>query len=297
MAIESRPFETAADLRRMQALQQELWALEAERTHTHVGDLAWWATMHIGREAEWKRRLWLDGDRCVAWGWLDRPASFDYEVHRDHRGGALHEEVLDWFETEAEDGAFQAWVMDGDDASLQLLTGRGFAWADPYKWYAHYVRELDDALPQPQLPDGLTLRTVRGDEDLHARVEVHCAAWENSRVTEASYRNVMRVWPYRPDLDCVLETSDGTFVSYVLCWYDDANRVGEFEPVGTHADFRRQGFGAAVCTYALRRLREEGASKAIVYAGGRDEDLQARALYESIGFQQHTRMTELRKER
>ena len=70
----SRPYESAADLRLMQSLQQELWAIERERTHTHLGDLVWWATMHTGRESEWKRRLWLDGDRCVAWARLDRPA-------------------------------------------------------------------------------------------------------------------------------------------------------------------------------------------------------------------------------
>jgi ribosomal protein S18 acetylase RimI-like enzyme len=138
---------------------------------------------------------------------------------------------------------------------------------------------------------------VRGDDDLHARVEVHRATWAPSRVTEESYRNVMRTWPYRRDLDCVLEAPDGSFAAYVLCWYDEANRVGEFEPVGTHPVYRRRGFGTAVCTYALRRLAEEGAEKAIVYAGGRDEDVQARALYESVGFRQHTRMTELRRER
>jgi ribosomal protein S18 acetylase RimI-like enzyme len=296
MAVRARPYETDADLRRMQSLQQELWALEGERTHTHVGDLAWWAGTHIGWEPEWKRQLWLDGDRCVAWALLNRPASLDYEVHRDHRGRALHEEVLDWFESEAESGTLQAWVMDGDDASLELLTRRGFAPPDPYKWYAYYVLELDGPGTPPQVPDGFTLRTVRGDEDLHERVEVHRATWAPSRVTEESYRKVMRAWPYRPDLDCVLEAPDGTFAAYVLCWYDDVNRVGEFEPVGTHPDHRRRGFGAAVCRYGLDRLREEGARKAIVYAGGRDEDVRARALYESVGLRRHTRMTGLRKD-
>jgi ribosomal protein S18 acetylase RimI-like enzyme len=281
----------------MQVLQQELWALEGERTHAHVGDLAWWATMHTGRESEWKRRLWLDGDRCVAWAWLDRPASFDYEVHRDHRGDALHEEVVDWFESEAEADALQAWVMDGDDASLELLARRGFARPDPYKWYAYHVQELDAGVTVTDAPDGFVLRSVRGGADLHERVEVHRATWAPSRVTEESYRKVMRAWPYRSDLDCVLETPEGTFASYALCWYDEANRVGELEPVGTHPDHRRRGFGAAVCRYALRRLQEVGAQRAIVYAGGRDEDLPARALYESLGFRRHTRMTELRKER
>jgi ribosomal protein S18 acetylase RimI-like enzyme len=119
--------------------------------------------------------------------------------------------------------------------------------------------------------------------------------WGPSRLTEDTYRDVMGVWPYRPDLDCVLEAPDGSFAAYVLCWYDDANRVGEFEPVGTRPEHRRRGFGSAVCLFALRRLWEEGAQSAIVYAGGREADEPARSLYESIGFHRHTRMVELRK--
>jgi ribosomal protein S18 acetylase RimI-like enzyme len=279
----------------MQSLQQELWALAGERTQTHVGDLAWWATMHTGREREWKRRLWLDGEPCVAWAWLHRPGSLDYEVHVDLRGGAVHEQVLDWFEAEAEGGPLQTWIMDGDQASRELLERRGFVQPADAKWYAYYAQDLPAA---PSVAaDGVVLRTVRGEEDLRARVAVHRAAWEPSRLTEESYRNVIRTWPYRSDLDCVAEAPDGSFAAYVLCWYDEANHVGEFEPVGTHPAYRRRGLGAAVCSYALTRLHEVGARKAIVYAGWREEDRPARALYESIGFRQHARVTELRKER
>jgi len=281
----------------MQSLQQELWSTEAERTHAHVGDLAWWETQLVGRAHEWKRHLWLDGDRCVAWAWLDRPAKLDYEVHVDQRGRALHEEVLDWFESEAEADAdrLEAWVMDGDDVTLGLFGRRGFDRPAHAPSYEYYVRELSEQQPVPVLRDGFRLRTVRGEEDLHERVEVHRAVWAPSRVTDESYGEVMRTWPYRPDLDCVVETPDGTFAAYVLCWYDDANRVGEFEPVGTHPRYRRLGLGAAVCAFALRRLEEVGATKAIVYAGGRDEDAPARALYESLGFRRHTRMVRVER--
>ena len=276
----------------MQSLQQELWAVEAERTQTHVGDLAWWASMHTGREHEWKRRLWLDGDRCVGWAWLHRPATLDYEVHLDHRGGHVHEEVLDWFEAEAEGSSLEAWAMDGHN---EALARRAFARPVAYKSYAYYVQDLPAS--QGGVEDGFILRTVRGVEDLAARVAVHRAAWEPSRVTEDSYRNVMATWPYRSDLDCVVEAPDGTFAASVLCWYDEDNRVGEFEPVGTHPAYRRRGLGAAVCSYALARLHEVGARKAIVYTGGREADGPARTLYESIGFRQHARAIELRKER
>jgi ribosomal protein S18 acetylase RimI-like enzyme len=159
------------------------------------------------------------------------------------------------------------------------------------------VQDLDAPQADVEVPEGFTLRTVDGEKDLHERVEVHRAVWAPSRVTEESYGNVMRAWPYRADLDCVLEAPDGTFAAYVLCWYDERNGVGELEPVGTHPGQRRRGFGAAVCRYALQRLKEAGARQAIVYAGGRPEDAGAHALYESVGFRCHTRAVELRKER
>jgi ribosomal protein S18 acetylase RimI-like enzyme len=81
----------------------------------------------------------------------------------------------------------------------------------------------------------------------------------------------------------VVEAPDGRFAAYCLCWPDDENRVGEFEPVGVRSDFRRRGLGAAVCTFALQRLHEEGGRQAIVYCATE----QACALYESIGFRIH----------
>ncbi len=125
--IQGRPFESPGDLSLMQALQQELWPLEGPRVRAHIGDLAWWATMHTGREHEWERHLWLEGGRCVAWAWFRRPASLDYQVHSAYRGGELHHAVLDWFETEAEgDGPLSTFVMDGDEPSLRVLTDRGY---------------------------------------------------------------------------------------------------------------------------------------------------------------------------
>lgn len=280
----------------MQALQQELWALEGPQVLTHVGDLAWW--LHRGAEKDWNRRLWLDGDRCVAWAWLWPPAALDYDVHPEHRGGSVEREVLEWFESEAAGtDLLTTFALEGDADRLAVLTERGYGASEPLSWYAYHVQELDRELPDPVVPDGFTLRTVRTEADFHQRVALHRAVWAPSRLTEEGYRKVTSAWPYRADLDCVVEASDGTFAAYVLCWFDEENGVGEFEPVGTHPDYRRRGLGAAVCRYGLRRLQEEGARSAIVYGGGRDEDKRSRALYESIGFRRHSRAIELRQER
>ena len=147
---------------------------------------------------------------------------------------------------------------------------------------------------EPAAPDGYRLRTIE-PTDLEQRVEIHRTVWTPSRVTAESFANVQAAWPYRRDLDCVVEAPDGSFAAYCLAWLDDANRVGQFEPVGTHPDYHRRGLATAVCRFALLRLREEGATRAIVYSlegfGG------GTALYESIGMREHARSVELVKRR
>jgi ribosomal protein S18 acetylase RimI-like enzyme len=114
-------------------------------------------------------------------------------------------------------------------------------------------------------------------------VSIHREVWAPSRVTGSSFAQVRAEWPYRESLDCVVEAPDGRFAASCLCWPDDENGVGEFEPVGVRPEFRRRGLGAAACTFALRRWHEEGGRQAIVYCAS----TPACALYESVGFRRH----------
>jgi GNAT superfamily N-acetyltransferase len=94
---------------------------------------------------------------------------------------------------------------------------------------------------------------------------------------------------YRADLDCVVEAPDGSIAAYTLAWLDEVNAVGQFEPVGTHADHRRLGLARAVGLYALRRLRDLGATSALVACRGDAAYPIPCKLYESIGFREVSR--------
>jgi ribosomal protein S18 acetylase RimI-like enzyme len=179
-----------------------------------------------------------------------------------------------------EPDATEAVALEDDEEARAFLARHGFTKPGRAIHFNH--RAVADAPIPPPLTDGFRYRTVE-PEDLAERVAVHRDVWEPSRVTESSYRNVMAEWPYRRSLDCVVEAPDGRFAAYVLVWPDDENGVGLFEPVGTRAEFRRRGLGAAVCTFGLQRLHEEGMRRAVV---GCDAG-PACALYESIGFRRH----------
>jgi GNAT superfamily N-acetyltransferase len=271
--IASRLWRGYGETRAMQALAVEQRRRLGSRAPWHVGDIAWGLRQHEGREHEWTIRIWEEGGDVVAWSWLKGATGaleFDLRLDRLH----LLDEILDVPE------ARRAFAFEDDEDVRAELERHGFV--APVSAMHYLVRDLA-ALPEPKrLPEGFRCRTVRPG-DLAERVAVHRHVWAPSRVTESSFANVQATWPYRASLDCVVEGPDGRFAANFHSWPDDANGVGELEPVGVRSDHRRKGLGAAVCSFALGRLRDEGLRHAIVYCF----EEPARALYESIGFERH----------
>ncbi len=274
----------------MQALVSELWRLKGPAVETHIGDVAWRRFQHTGREGEWRIRIWEEQGEPAAWAWLQLPATLQYEILPRYRATPLHDELIAWFEAEAEGDELETSSLSTDTERLAVLRSHGYDINAEAPDFVHFGRGLDD-VPAPVIPAGYVARTVTPD-DLEPRVEVHRAAFAPSRVTPESYANVMAAWPYRTDLDCVIEAPGGSFAAFCLAWLDDANLVGELEPVGAHPDHRRLGLAAAVCRFALNRLGEEGATRAVVYSWA---DTPAMALYESLGFREHARSLALVK--
>ena len=272
----------------MQQLAVEQRRLLGPRAPWHVGDIAWGLRQHEGREKEWKIRLWVEDGRVVAWSWLKKegPDQLEHDVHSEHLH--LRDEIL------ADPAARVAFAFEDEPESRAALTRHGFT--QPGTPMHYLVRDLAEPPELPPLPDGFRCRTVRA-EDIPERVSIHREVWSRpdrrSRVTESSFAQVRAEWPYRESLDCVIEAPDGRFAAYCLCWPDDENRVGEFEPVGVREKFRRRGLGGAVCRFALRRLHEEGGRQAIVYCATKP----ARALYESVGFRIHASLVEYARAR
>ena len=280
MAPVARDYAGADDFRRMQRLVQDVWALRGTQSPHHVGGLAWQRFQHLGREPNWRTRLWEESGDVVAYGWVFEDGTLDFCVHPGRH--ELLGDLLDWAQ------ARETFAIDSDASAIAVLERQGYepvAAGEPF--FVCLARELEVTAATPS-PEGFTLRTVE-PQDVASRVEAHRSAFHPSRVTVESYANVRRAWPYRADLDCIAVAPDGRVAAYCLAWLDDENRAGELEPVGTHEDFRRRGLGAAVCAFALDRLREEGAELAVVYARGDDAYTAPRELYESLGFRAQAR--------
>jgi len=110
---------------------------------------------------------------------------------------------------------------------------------------------------------------------------VHNASFGSSWTPE-SYRQVMESPGYAPERELVIRAADGAFVAFAVIWYDHLNRTGLFEPVGTHQDHRRRGFGRAIVMYGMQQMAAAGMEFATVAHFGQNE--AARGLYQACGF-------------
>ena len=298
----ARDYESPRDLRRMQDVVADSWRTEKPLVRFHVGDLAWARYQHAGREQEWRIRLWeTDDGRPVGWAWLFLPDGADLHVVPGVRQ-RLVPALVGWLSDEAaRAGATRLAVsaLAEDELTMRSLSAEGFRVDEGAPAFDAMALALDTELPEPSLPAGFTARHVEGDADLARRVAVHRAAWSvfgPSRLTEESFANVMAAWPYRRELDWVVEGPDGRFVSSCLVWYDEPNRVGELEPVGTDPAFWRRGLGFGVCAAALRALRDHGADTAVVYARDVPGKPSAPSLYRRLGFERRGRHVSLVRE-
>jgi ribosomal protein S18 acetylase RimI-like enzyme len=254
----------------------------------HVGDVLWGLSQNTVFDPSAGIRLWEDEQGVlVGFAWIDSHVNLALYVD-PWLTGALEPEMLDWAErhireqVRATDGAARLEVQarESDGPLLALLEGRVYRRED----YADvYLRqELDQPIPAPELPAGWSVRSVGDEEEWEERVNLHREVWHPSRVTLDAYQRLQGVEGYAHDLDLMTVSPEDAFGSYCIVWYDPVTQIGEFEPVGTRAAYRRMGLGKAVLREGLRRLRSRGARTAIVYTTDTNEP--AVRLYESVGF-------------
>ncbi|HEY3507031.1 MAG TPA: GNAT family N-acetyltransferase [Actinocatenispora sp.] len=299
---------TAADIPLMQGLAQRVTAIRPDQVSAGAsyGELAWvWGKGCTPYGATWRRRLWYSGDELVAWGWAFLPyqvrrndgsvrdvtgSSLSYQVHPDHT--QLVDELIDWYDgeaaglertacpTDAEEFALARWAAHGYESDVAELGDTG-------GWTQLNERDLAD-VERPVLPAGF--RFVTADEaGPEAAVRAHLDAWSPSGYTVQGYQDVRATAAYRGDLHVLVAAPDGTMAASAIMWFDEANRTVEFEPVGTHPDYRRLGLARALMLHGMHRARAAGATHATVVCLGAPGHPKARALYYGLGFREISR--------
>ena len=296
------------ELRLMQELAQRVSLFRPELVNgdASVGELAWvWGKGYDTLRRFWKHRLWLVNGKPVAWGWAHLPyrvprgdgtfaesttADLIWQVHPDRP--ELLPQVLDWYEEVAGDLDRTLTLQIADEQARAHVAAHGYVFdaqtgSDQGDWIQTNERNLVE-VAAPVLPEGFDFVTAQ-DVSVADAVQAHRAAWPGSRLDETALARVQNTWPYRADLHLLVRAPDGTLAASTIIWLDEVTRTAEFEPVGTHQDFRRRGVGTALLLEGMRRAKAAGANRMMVACLGAPVHPSARGLYYGVGFREFTR--------
>ncbi|WP_042405859.1 GNAT family N-acetyltransferase [Streptacidiphilus carbonis] len=299
---------TAADIRLMQGMAQRVTAARPDLVNADAsyGELAWnWGKGHAAQGASWPRRLWFSEGDLVAWAWAQMPrqvrrsdgsvrdvtgAYLAYQVHPDH--AALVDEVIDWFDDLAAGLERTVLPSAADEFGLRRWSAHGYgddpeALGDDGEWTQLNERDLVE-VEQPVQPDGFRFRNA-DEAGPEAVVQAHLAAWAPSPYSAEAYQGVRQSPPYRGDQHLLVEAPDGTMACSTIMWLDEVNKTAEFEPVGTHPDYRRRGLARAMLLHGMQLARAAGATHMTVACLGAPGHPAARGLYYGLGFRPFSR--------
>lgn len=301
--MEPRPYRDRNDWDKMMALLSEGRRAHNGTFYVHTGDVRWWL-FYPNTEAEFGQTifLWETEERLLAWVlFTPDEGYYDLFLSPELRGTAKADELARWCETtltkrvQALDGTKLRvmWIDQNDRAVIDPLVSRGFKPGNFDLW--HFARRLAD-LPKPKLPDGCRVEHVKDADDARRRATASHAAFKSKRTFEEywpRYESFTRSRVYEPKHDLMLVAPDGRCAAFCIYWLDEANKVGLFEPVGTHPDFQRMGMGKALLTVALHQMKAAGMETANVCA--KPDNPAAVGLYESVGFQKDCYLSSFEK--
>jgi mycothiol synthase len=179
-------------------------------------------------------------------------------------------------------------VFGCDRARQEALARLGF---ERYRIWDH-VRErrldrpcetstMDPRAGASDALDGFMVRSATVD-DAEQLAEARNASFDEDWTGDRYRDEVMGKPGYDPDREIVAVAPDGRVAAYTVYWEDRENRIGLFEPVGTHRDFRRRGLARAVMVEAMVRMRAAGLVSVSVNHNA--DNAGALALYRSLGF-------------
>ena len=291
MTITQRPFHWNEDFERVRAFVIE--AFQAARPHmnwipTRVENVAFGpcGAEYSDKEDEYIRQ-WIVGDRIVAFTMVRPSGECWINVHPNHTMHveelveAVEQQFLQMKKGSNEDPKIEIFVPHSFEELESALEDRGYSVAG----LEGYIRERPTHLPAPdyELPEGFIVRHVDIEEDFEEYRRAQSAVFSHcGNMTPGLAKRYSCASFYNAELDLVAVAPDGHFAAFCTVRVDPVSKITEFEPVGTHPDYRKLGLATAAICEGLKRLQKYSPTNVCI--PGAAPTPAADRLYESLGF-------------
>ena len=180
---------------------------------------------------------------------------------------------------------------EDDLRRVALLERQGFRQLDQNT--LQMARRLDQPISPVRLPEGFTIRAIKGEQEVDAIVVLHHSAFGTSNMSREERLAIMRAPEYDPALDLVAIAPDNRFAAYCTCSILAAEnkrsgmKIGHTDPVAVHPDFQRQGLARTLLLKGAQLLKDRGMDIAILSTSSDNHAMQRAA--ESAGFRVYSK--------
>ncbi|MEW2219985.1 mycothiol synthase [Streptomyces sp. NPDC006990] len=181
----------------------------------------------------------------------------------------------------------RVWAHGGHPAARHLAQSLGMTLFRELRQLRRSLAGLE--LPDPVLPDGVTVRAFRPGEDDAAWLALNAAAFahhpEQGTLTQRDLDD-RKAEPWFDPVGFFLAERDGKPVGFHWTKVHSAEELGEVYVLGVDPGEQGGGLGKALTTIGLRYLADErGLPTAMLYVDADNE--AAVRVYEGLGFRTH----------
>ncbi|MFK0116739.1 mycothiol synthase [Streptomyces sp. NPDC090994] len=210
------------------------------------------------------------------------PPAAELVVHPSRRGQG-HGRALGSALLAASGKRLRAWAHGGHSAARHLAQVLGMTLFRELRQMRRPLTGLD--LPEPVLPEGVTVRTFVPGQDDAAWLAVNAAAFahhpEQGSLTQRDLDDRMAE-PWFDPAGFFLAERKGEPVGFHWTKVHAAEGLGEVYVVGVRPDAQGGGLGRSLTTIGLRHLAERGLPTAMLYVDA--DNGAAVSVYERLGF-------------
>ncbi|MEU9549258.1 mycothiol synthase [Streptomyces werraensis] len=244
-----------------------------------------------GGEREGVSHLLLSvGEELVGYAQLEgadpvEPPAAELVVHPSYRGQG-HGRALGTALLAASGKRLRVWAHGGHSTARHLAQVLGLTLFRELRQMRRPLANLD--LPDPVLPEGVTVRTFEPGRDDAAWLALNGAAFahhpEQGSLTQRDLDD-RKAEPWFDPAGFFLAERDGRLVGFHWTKVHADEGLGEVYVLGVAPGAQGGGLGKALTTIGLRHLADQGLPTAMLYVDA--DNKAAVSVYERLGFVTH----------
>ncbi|MGW6562293.1 mycothiol synthase [Streptomyces hydrogenans] len=216
---------------------------------------------------------------------VEAPAA-ELLIHPDQRGRG-HGRALGTALLAASGKRLRVWAHGGKPSARHLAQVLGLTLFRELRQLRRPLTPLD--IPEPVLPEGVTIRTFVPGQDDTAWLAVNAAAFahhpEQGSLTQRDLDDRLAEPWFDPKGFFLAEDAAGRLVGFHWTKTHAEERLGEVYVVGILPEAQGGGLGKALTATGLRHLAAEGLPTAMLYVDA--DNTAAVRVYEGLGFRTH----------